>query len=106
MEELLKLLNEIDKNPDIEIDYTQVRRFIDFYQSLQLSTERQDGVLSEPSFSFDGASIEARFWLFDILECDEKFVQFLHYASKFEAEVMNDDRILVRFLIPNLFKRR
>lgn len=106
MEELLKILENIEHNPDIEIDYTQVQKFIDFYQSFKTSTEDQDGVLSLPSFSFDGGNVEARFWLFDILECDEKFTQLLHYCSKFEAEVMDDDRVLIRFLIPNLFKRR
>lgn len=105
MEELLRLLDEIEQNEKIEIDYTQVRKFIDFYQSFKASSDNQDGVLSQPIFGFDGANVEAKFWVFDILECDDKFATLLRYASKFEAEVMDDDRILIRFLIPNLFKR-
>ena len=106
MEELLKILNDAEVSGNIEIDYEQVHKFIDFYDSLKKSIDNQGGVLSRPEFDFDGADIQAKLWLFDILECDSKFTALLHYCSKFEAEVLSDGRILLRFLIPGLFKAR
>lgn len=106
MEKLLKILDEVEKSNELEVDYTQVKRFIDFYNSLKNSTDNQSGFLDEPSFDFNGANIEARFWFFDILECDSSFREMMHYCKKFEAEVQKDDRILLRFLIPGLFKRK
>ena len=104
--QLLQILDQLDSMPDIEVDYTQVRRFMEFYDSLEKTVDNQDGALGEPTFSFNGANIEVKFYFFDILECDIKFREVMHYCSAFSAEVMPDDRVLLSFTIPNLFKKR